>query len=148
MLALRTLEFDRIVALVTDFALTPLGVRVLSSLEPDTDRERVAQRLDATAETTDYLEVNALFPLRAPDDLGETLAALDVQGRPLDPLPARGLADFLDSVEQARAAVRNAGSSYPILNAVVSRATSFKDEIAAVRRAIDPPGEVLDDASP
>ncbi len=148
MLALRTLEFDRIVSLVTDFALTPLGARVLSALEPDSDHDRVRQLLDATTETTAYLEVNALFPLRASGDLAETLAALDVQGRPLDPLPLRGLADFVDSVDQARAAVRNAGSSYPILNDVVSRVASFKDEIGAVRRAIDPSGEVLDDASP
>ena len=65
MLALRPLEFDRIVALVTDHALTPLGARVLSQLEPDVDRDRVAAALDATSETASYLEANPVFPLRA-----------------------------------------------------------------------------------
>lgn len=148
MLATRILEFDRIVELVADLALTPLGARVLSHLEPDVDAEHVGQALAATAETTAYLEVNALFPLRAAGDLGETLSALDVQGRPLDPLPLRSLADFIDSVDQARGAVRNTAGVYPILTETVSRVVSFKQEIAAVRRAIDPSGDVLDDASP
>jgi DNA mismatch repair protein MutS2 len=148
MLALRTLEFDRIIERVVDQALTPLGARVLSHLEPDTDRENVAAALAATAETTSYLENNALFPLRAASDLAATLSALDVQGRPLDPLPLRSLADFVDSVEQARASVRQAAGSFPILTEIVARVSTFKTEIASVRRAIDPSGEVLDDASP
>src|ERR687889_227103 len=108
MLALRTLEFDRIVELLTDFALTPLGTHVLSRLEPAVDRDTVAIALESTSETTAYLETNTLFPLRASSELPNILAALDVQGRPLEPLGLRSLADFVDSVEQARSAVRNA----------------------------------------
>ena len=37
---------------------------------------------------------------------------------------------------------------FPILERIVARAASFKDEVAAVRHAIDPGGEVLDHASP
>jgi DNA mismatch repair protein MutS2 len=148
MLAARTLEFDRIVELVTDLALTPLGARALSALVPDDDAERVAHALAATAETAAYLEVHPLFPFRAASDLAETLSALDLQGRPLDPLPLRGLADFVDSVDQARVSVQNAGGAYPILARIVVRVASFKHEIVAVRRAIDPSGEVVDDASP
>ncbi len=147
MLALRTLEFDRIVELLTDFAVTPLGTHVLSRLEPDVDRDSVTLALESTAETTDYLETNSLFPLRASSELPDTLAALDVQGRPLDPLALRSLADFVDSVEQARSAVRNAAGSFPILSGIVGRVASFKEETAAVRRAVDVSGEVLDDAS-
>jgi DNA mismatch repair protein MutS2 len=148
MLAARTLEFDRIVDLVVDQAITSLGAQTLARLEPQTDRGLVAESLAATAETTAYLETNALFPLRAASDLPQTLSALDVQGRPLDPLPLRSLADFIDSVEQARASIRQAAGSFPILTEVVSRVASFKNETAAVRRAVDPSGEVLDDASP
>ncbi len=146
-LALRTLEFDRIVDLVVDHALTPLGARVLGALEPETDTGRVARALDATAETSAYLETNSLFPLRAAGDLADTLAALDVEGRPLEPLALRSLADFLDSVEQARGAVRQAAGNFQILVSIVSRVATFKREVADVRRAIDVSGEVLDDAS-
>jgi DNA mismatch repair protein MutS2 len=148
MLALRALEFDRIVERVTELAITPLGARAVSRLRPATNAEGVNVSLAATAETTAYLETNSLFPLRASSDLPEILSGLDVQGRPLDPLPLRSLADFVDSVDQARSSIRSAAGSYPILSELVSGVASFKQEIASVRRAIDGSGDVLDDASP
>src|SRR4029450_1106081 len=95
-LALRTLEFDRIVEVVSGLALTPLGAAALASLEPATDPKAVAAALDATGETTAYLESNALFPLRAGSGLGEALDALPIAGQILDPLPLRTGADFLE----------------------------------------------------
>ena len=147
-LALRTLEFDRIVETVASLALTPLGEHVLAELQPQTEPKAVAAALDATSETTAYLENNALFPLRAGSGLDDALRALQVEAQLLEPLALRVVADFLDSVELARNAVRQAAGSFPILNRVVSRAASFKNEVAAVRHAIDPSGEVLDQASP
>src|SRR5262245_12567609 len=98
MLALRTLEFDRIVEVVQGLALTTLGAARVSELVPDTDPKAVASAINATTETTNYLENNPLFPLRAGALLDEGLATLQVEGQLLDPLPLRTLADFLDSV--------------------------------------------------
>ena len=58
------------------------------------------------------------------------------------------LADFVDSVDQTRASVMRGGDAFPILGALVAKVTAFKDEVAAVRHAIDPGGDVLDQASP
>ena len=148
MLALRTLEFDRIVEVVTGLALTPLGAERLGELTPHTDPKAVAAALNATSETTAYLESNALFPLRAGAGLDQALAALQIQGQLLEPLPLRSVADFLDSVDQTRAAIRGATGVFPTLSAIAARAASFSAEVAAVRHAIDPSGEVLDQASP
>jgi DNA mismatch repair protein MutS2 len=148
MLALRTLEFDRIVEAVTALALTPLGAAALSELEPATDPKVVVAQQDATAETVKFLERHALFPLRAGDGLPDALAALDVQGRPLEPLQLRLLADFVDSVDQSRASIGRAGADFPILRDLAANVASFKAEVDAVRQAIEPAGEVLDSASP
>jgi DNA mismatch repair protein MutS2 len=148
MLALRTLEFDRIVEVVAGLALTPLGAEVLAELVPQTEPTAVADALNATSETTAYLESNALFPLRAGSGLDDALRALQTEAQLLEPLPLRVVADFLDSVELARTAVRAAAGSYPILSAIVIRTASFKAEVDAVRHAIDPSGDVLDQASP
>jgi DNA mismatch repair protein MutS2 len=147
MLALRTLEFDRIVEVVTGLALTPLGASVLADLTPHTDPKDVAASINATTETVAYLETNALFPLRAGSGLAEALTSLRVQAQPLEPLPLRAVADFLDSVEVARAGIRAATGTFPLLASVATRAATFSHEVAAVRRAIDPSGEVLDSAS-
>jgi len=148
MLALRTLEFDRVVEAVTALALTPLGTAALSQLEPSTDPKAVVAAQDATSETVRFLERHPLFPLRAGESLPDALASLAITGRPLEPLELRMLADFVDSVDQAGTSVRRAGADFPILGALAAHVTSFKDEVGAVRHAIDPGGDVLDHASP
>jgi DNA mismatch repair protein MutS2 len=144
----RTLEFDRIVDAVTTLALTPLGAEAVSELEPSTDPRIVVALQAATSETVKFLERHPLFPLRAGEALPDALDAIEVIGRPLDPLQLRMVADFVDSVDQARASVGRAGADFPLLRELVAKVTAFKDEVAAVRAAIDPGGEVLDQASP
>ena len=143
-----SLEFDRIIEAVTALAITPLGAAELSELLPSPDPKVVVAAQAATSETVKFLERQPLFPLRAGEALPATLDALDVPGRPLEPLQLRLLADFLDSVDQSRAGIARAGDDFPILRELVSKVTAFKGEVAAVRAAIDPGGEVLDDASP
>ncbi len=148
MQSIRTLEFDRIVDAVTALAVTPLGAAALSEIEPSTDPKRVVAMQEATSETVRFLERHPLFPLKAGEALPDALDALDITGRPLEPLQLRMVADFVDSVDQSRAGIGRAGADFPILRELVSKVTAFKEEVEAVRRAIDPGGDVLDDASP
>jgi DNA mismatch repair protein MutS2 len=145
--ALRALEFDRIVEAVRGFALTPMGAECLARLEPSIEPSHVAKLLGATSETRRYLDDNALFPLRASSELPQILNALAVEGRALEPLRLIALADFLDSIDEARAAVRRAGGSFPSLEAATGDAASFKRETGQIREKIEPSGDVVDTAS-
>jgi DNA mismatch repair protein MutS2 len=145
--ALRTLEFDRIVEAVKHFALTPMGADQLARLTPSTDPHRVAQLLEATTETARFLNANGDLPLRAPADLPQILVALAVEGRPLEPLQLLALATFLDSIDEARGVIRRASGSFPILEAAIGGAASFKGECSGIRDKIDPSGMVVDGAS-
>jgi len=146
--ALRALEFDRIVEAVTDFALTPMGAERLSRLTPSVDPQQVAQWQAATTETVRFVTGHGLFPLRASSDLPQILTALGVEGRALESLRLLALATFLDSIDEARAGIRRAPGSFPLLDAATAAAASFKGESAQVREKIDPSGEVFDHASP
>lgn len=146
--ALRALEFDRIVEAVTRFAVTPMGEERLARLAPSVDAREVAHLLAGTTETARYLVKHLLFPLRAAADLPQTLDALAVAGRPLEARRLLALATFLDSVDEARSAIRRAAGSFPQLEAASGAAASFRDEIARTRHAIDPSGDVVDSASP
>ena len=146
--ALRALEFDRIVAAVRSFALTPSGAARLEALHPDTEPARVREALLATSETVRYLADNAVFPLRATDDLPELLDLLTVEGRALESLRLLTLADYLESVETSAAAIRRASGEFPRLRQVAAIAASFRVEIADVRHRIAPSGDVQDHASP
>src|SRR5262249_9995289 len=146
--ALRALEFDRIVDAVAGLAVTPMGADRLARLAPSTDPHRVAQLLAATSESLRYLQANGAFPLRATADLPHILSALAVEGRPLEPARLLAFAAFLESIDETRAAIRRAPGSFPLLEAAVASAASFKGEAAQTREKIDPAGEVLDTASP
>jgi DNA mismatch repair protein MutS2 len=144
----RPLEFDRIIADVAALSVTPQGRTRLEAVEPAVDVRAVTLLQQGTSETVRFFERNQPFPLRAGPNLTQALAGVGIEGRPLDPLELRGLAEFIDSVERSRAGIMAATGSYPLLEAIVGRLASFKTEIAAVRDAIDVSGEVLDAASP
>jgi DNA mismatch repair protein MutS2 len=146
--ALRALEFDRIVSVVTGLAVTSTGHDRLADLQPMTDAPRVVAAQRATTEGARFLADHQGFPLRGPADLEQILTALGVEGRALEPLRLFGLAEYLESIEQSRGAVKRVGASFPILSVLVETVASFKGEIADVRRKIEPSGEVADNASP
>ncbi len=146
--ALRALEFDRIVAAIADLAVTPTGRDELAGLHPLTDGAAVIAAQKATTEGTRFLADHPGFPLRAPSDLVAIIDALGVEGRALEAARLLALADYLESIEHSRAAVRNATTMFPILRELVERIASFKGEIADVRKKIDPGGDVADNASP
>jgi DNA mismatch repair protein MutS2 len=146
--ALRALEFERIVEAVTAFALTPMGAERLARLEPSPEAHVVAQLLAGTSETARFVTAQGGLSLRASADLPQTLAALTVEGRPLEALRLLSLVAFLESVDETRSAIRRAPGLFPLLDAAAAGAATFKDEIADTRDKIDPSGDVVDHASP
>ena len=146
--ALRALEFDRVVSVVSGLAVTPTGYDRLAELHPSIDAAEIAAAQRATTEGTRFLADHPGFPLRAPADLNAILEALAVDGRALEPLRLIALADYIESVEQSRSVVAKLGDPFPVLRALVEAVASFKGEIALVRRQIDASGEVADEASP
>jgi DNA mismatch repair protein MutS2 len=146
--ALRALEFDRIRLVVSGLAVTPLGRDRLAELQPDSHSTNVIAAQRSTTEGVRFLADHAGFPLRAPQDLDETLGALGVEGRALEPLRLLGLADYVESIELTRQAVTKVGAAFPILRVLVDGVASFRQEVADVRRKIETSGEVADHASP
>ncbi|HEY7191518.1 MAG TPA: endonuclease MutS2 [Vicinamibacterales bacterium] len=146
--ALRALEFDRIRSVVSGLAVTSLGRDRLAAVEPDTNASSVIAAQRSTTEGVRFLGDHPGFPLRAPIDLDETIEALGIEGRALEPLRLLGLADYVESIELTRQAVAKVGAAFPILRALVDKVASFRQEVADVRRKIEPSGEVADNASP
>jgi DNA mismatch repair protein MutS2 len=143
--ALRALEFDRIVEAVGRFSLTPGGAARLERLKPLTDAAPVSDALAATSETVGFLDESDI-ELRAPAGLDAALAALAVEGAPLEPLQLVSLATFLATVDATAAAIRRV-KDVRILRAIADTAASFEHETSDIRQKIDPSGEVLDGAS-
>jgi DNA mismatch repair protein MutS2 len=143
--ALKALEFDGIRAALAREAATPLGRARAEILEPATDPDQVVQALALTSETVRAIKAGGSLAIDASDDLQATLAALEVEDQPLDPPGLLSLARFVESVGRVVASISPAT---PLLYAIACRAASFARETAAIRRAIDASGDVVDDASP
>jgi len=146
--ALRALEFDRIVEVLTGLAVTPTGRDALASASPAADPSDVARLQRETSEVVRFLADHPGFPLRAPTDLDSIIGALGVDGRALEAPRLLSLADYLESIEQSRTTLTRLDGAFPLLRALVERVASFRGEIADVRKNIDPSGDVADDASP
>jgi len=145
---LRALEFNRIVSVVRNLAVTPTGDNRLANLHPSIDAAEISALQRATTEGTRFLADHQGFPLRAPSELDAILQTLAIEDRALDSLSLIALATYLESIEQSRKVVATLGESFPILRQLVGAVALFAKETADVRRRIDPAGEVLDDASP
>ena len=117
-------------------------------MAPLTEPARVGAAQAATTEGVRFLSMAPGFPLRAPSELEVILDGLDVEGRALEPLNLLGLADYLESIEATRRVIASTAEPYPVLKRLVEAIASFGSEIAAVRRKIEPSGEVADHASP
>lgn len=150
----RALEFDRVLDALADAALTPLGRVRVHALEPATTLADVRDRLALTGEAVAFVARGGSLGVSAPEDLAAILAGLDVEDRPLDPLQLLGLSRLLDSVSVIVAALRRLadapaeGARATRLAQIAARAASFEAETGAVRRAIEPAGDVSDNASP
>src|SRR5688572_2545027 len=145
---LKALEFDRIREALARETLTPLGHARAVNLDPSTDPAEVQYRLNATGEVVSLLADNGTLSITAPEGLLGLLDTLAIGGQPLEPLELIGLADFVDSVDRACAAIRRTSGTTPLLAGVAASAASFADEAAATRRAVAGSGEVVDTASP
>src|SRR6185369_2757890 len=129
-------------------AVTPTGRERLEAMVPMTEPSRVGAAQAATSEGVRFLSMSPGFPLRAPSELEAILEGLQVEGRALEPLNLLGLADYVESIEATRRVIGSATEPYPILKKIVEAIASFGHEITAVRRKIEPSGEVADNASP
>jgi DNA mismatch repair protein MutS2 len=146
--ALRALEFDRIVAVVSGLAVTPTGHDRLLTLAPATDAAEVGAAQRATTEAVRFLADHPGFPLRAPLDLTAIIDALEIDGRALEGVRLLSLAEYLESIEQSRTAMTRLDGAFPILLSMVDAVASFRGEIGDVRKKIAPSGDVVDEASP
>ena len=144
----QALEFTHILEVLRGCAVTPLGAERLTGLKPLADPRKVAQMLAATSEGVRFNELAGGFALSAPADLAAILGGLAVESRALEPMRLLGLAEYLESVDTTRAAIRRTDHPFPVLKALAESGASFRGEIAETRHKIEPSGEVADGASP
>jgi DNA mismatch repair protein MutS2 len=145
--SLKTLEFDRIRALLLKQAGSVEGRARLEALRPLVEADAVREALARTSEGRALLQAQGRQPYHDLPDPAEALAGARVRGAHLDPRALADLASFIEGgIEIARRVAR--AEAAPRLSRRASEVRDTGDVASAIRRAILPSGEVADDASP
>ena len=147
--SLPLLEFDRIRRQLAAYARTLLGCEYALNLTPSADRREIARRQQETAEARRFLDtVNPSQSLEfgPAADLRDYLRRAELGG------VLRG--DELNEIRQlTQAAAHNRSAlsrrqDLPLLAALAANLPDLSDLESAIRHAVSPAGELLDDASP
>jgi DNA mismatch repair protein MutS2 len=144
--AITLLEFDQIQRRLVSFTRTVMGREAATSLTPSPDLLEIATRQQETAEARQFLERGGSLEFGPDIDLREYIQRAMLGGM------LRG--EELHSVQELIRAARSNHNSLsrrdelPLLSGIAGNIPDLADIEQAIRAAISPAGEVLDDASP
>lgn len=148
---LKVLEYDKIIEKLIDKAESSLGKQIASQLVPSTAIQDVNRMQNETAEAFTLLIKRGNPPLYGIQDISSELKRAEIGGA----LIPGSLLKISDSLRVSRnlkkyigESKEDRGSSYPILEELISLLSSFKYIEDAINNAIISPEEIADNASP
>jgi DNA mismatch repair protein MutS2 len=148
--ALEALEFDRIRDLLTARAASVPGRERAAALAPIDDLAPLQRMLARVAEIHD-LQIEAVgWPGFAFPDARPAVRRARLEGHVLEAPELRDVARVLDLADRVRRFFADEGKRrrYPELSGAAQRLLEEREFPARIERALDPAGEVRDDASP
>ncbi len=144
---LRDLQWEQLLSLAADQAQTPEGVEVLRALSAPATKEAVEERLQEVGEVMELLETDSPPPLGGLRDLRRALRHVEMEGV----LGAEELSAVARTCDVAARTHRYFQSRRQVLPRL-SRYGAEVDDCNELRRAlshaIEPGGQLSDDASP
>ena len=145
--ALQVLQLDEALRVVAGYASSPLGAEAVRALVPADARGWVEAELRRVDQMVGFLLRADDWGILALPDLRAPLRRLAIEGAAWEPLWLRDGAELLRSSREARRTLLQFADHFPLLAEIGQRLVKLEDEEAAIRHAIDPAGEVKDDAS-
>ncbi|MBI4456326.1 MAG: endonuclease MutS2 [Acidobacteria bacterium] len=143
---LQALEFDAVLRLTAGFARTPLGKRRVELLRPLADLDQVERLQQKTSEARSWI-VHLQPAFAELDDADALWSTLAVEEMTLEPGQILLAADYVQCVQQIRAAMGTIASHYPLLWLVLDATPDLSGWASQVHKAMDREGRVLDAAS-
>ena len=147
----RLLEFDKVLAQLSEYARTALGREKVTSLEPSEDLLEVATRQQETTEARRYIDGGGSLEFGPEQDISELIhrALLGglLRGEELYAVRAFARAARYDRDELSRPST-GSGDDLPLLSSLASNIPELGHLDREIGAAISPAGEVLDYASP
>jgi len=144
---LKALEFDKVIGLLTELAVSQPGRDALAELQPSSEPAEVSLRLRAAAELVDLRGHSGSLPLDEFVDQRTLLLAAAPENAVLGGQDLVQIRDFVVTARTAEAFLRSRVETRPLLAAIVQELVAPKELADALLRALADDGGLLDDAS-
>jgi len=145
--ALRVIQFPEALELVAGFASSPLGAEAVLGMEPSARREWIEAELRRVDQMVGFLLRNEDWVVPALPDLRQSLRRLAIAGSVWEGPELRDAGELLRSARASRRAIMRNAEDYPLLAEIAAALVELQGEEQAISQAIDPAGEVRDEAS-
>ncbi len=142
------LEYEAVLALLTERTQTSQGRRLAEQLRPMTDPEAIRRQLRLVSDTARYLGGRSGFGLAGLADPSEALRLLRIENAALSPTQILDLIALIEVGQDVRASVLGERRQYPHLAAFVAELPDLRHLLRHLRGKILPGGELDDHASP
>jgi DNA mismatch repair protein MutS2 len=145
---LKALEFDKVVRLVAQLAVSEPGQRAVTATRPAIDPERVRERLRAAAELADLRAHAGSIPIDEFDDQRPHLMGAAPEDAVLNGPSLVRIRDFVVAARTAEAFLRSRVETRPHVAAIVRNLVAPRELADALMRSLGDDGGLVDDASP
>ncbi len=148
--SLETLEYEKLLELVSRHAQTPMGEARLADLRPKTSRNELVTDLAAISETVVLNEEKQVsWSFSGLEDPGDAVAILKIRNATLEPHILLELSRVCNQAIFARSSIQPEKDSAPTLWRIVeSIPPSLLAAIDRINKKLLPSGEIDDSASP
>jgi DNA mismatch repair protein MutS2 len=145
----KTLELDKILAVLACHASTPFGTEAARSLHPSSKFASVRRALQETSEGCRLLGRGKRFPLAGTPDIRRHLEVLEVANHSLPADSLLELSEVARTAQEMGPQLEDDPSQLPRLAELTGRLPDLEELRVPIEKAIDAEsGEVKDDASP
>ena len=144
---LKTLEFDKILDRLQDYASFSAGKESVAAMRPSTDLETVKAWLDQTSETRRLLEARLATHLGGAHDVRPAVRRAEI-GSILTPGELLDIGSTLGAAARIRSAILSDDLELPWLKKQAGQMVESRDLVEALERTFSERGEILDSASP
>ncbi len=144
--SMRFLEWPELCRRLSEHALSPLGMGLCRGLLPAESKAEATRQMHMTSEMAAILEREGRVPLASFEDLGPVLDRAE-RGERLAGAELRQVSEFLALVGRSRAFFLKRAEVSPVLWDLACVLQEIPHLQEALERAIDPEGQVKDEAS-
>jgi DNA mismatch repair protein MutS2 len=146
--AQQVLEFDKLKEIVGGYSTCVSGRLAIEALAQSRDAAALNVEFALVREAKGYLRGGSELGFGSLRDPNEWLPRLAIPTSVLEPADFLNACTLIDSVEMARASLKEVKDNFPLLAAKAAALADQKWLAKAIRHAILPNGEISDDASP